>query len=261
VRAHLRTSLGFSPPERSIPTTGQSLWVAMPTLAPFGGSTCIPAWVTGSCDASGSAGPSPDCRLSWGFAPSDRHGAPHIVPGGGLMVSPRADPRLRTCHRALCLLGVDAAEDPGPPARRRRPFGARRAASSIRQRLLEPRERLPAPGAQRSLTKEFARRRVRLSRGVRAGETTRTHLAARRALPLVGFRGAPGTRPGRTRTVIGSVRPVRRFDAHRVHVLPGCTRPKPCAAPPALSRPFRGPSRQPRTGRPTRGVVARCFLS
>jgi hypothetical protein len=172
--------------------------------------------------------------------------------------------RTRACARATALFASSGSMQPKIPGLRpgavvlsvhdelRRPFVSA---------CLEPRERLPAPGAQRSLTKEFARRRVRLSRGVRAGETTRTHLAARRALPLVGFRGAPGTRPGRTRTVIGSVRPVRRFDAHRVHVLPGCTRPKPCAAPPALSRPFRGPSRQPRTGRPTRGVVARCFLS
>jgi hypothetical protein len=37
--------------------------------------------------------------------------------------------------RALCSLEADATEDPGPSARRRRPFGARRAASSIRQRL------------------------------------------------------------------------------------------------------------------------------
>lgn len=35
--------------------------------------------------------------------------------------------------RAPCHLGNDATEDPGPSARRRRPCGARRAASSIRQ--------------------------------------------------------------------------------------------------------------------------------
>jgi len=37
---------------------------------------------------------------------------------------------------ALCPLESDAVEDPGPSTRRRRPLGARRAASSIHQRLL-----------------------------------------------------------------------------------------------------------------------------
>jgi hypothetical protein len=46
--------------------------------------------------------PSPECRLSWGSAPSDRHGTPFTGPGGGLMDSPRAgdrltgDPKLRS---------------------------------------------------------------------------------------------------------------------------------------------------------------------
>ena len=150
MRAHLRTSLGFSPPEPSFPTSGHALWVAMPTLAPFGGSTCVPAWVSGSFEASGSAGPSPDCRLSWGSAPSDRHGAPHIVPGSGPHGLASHGPVLAHEHRALSSLVGDATEDPGPSARRRRPFGARRAASSIRQRLFVKEPSLRTPRLARS---------------------------------------------------------------------------------------------------------------
>jgi len=90
-----RTSLGFSPPEPSPPSSGRSLCFAMPTLPPFGGYTFLPTWVSGPCEATGSAGPSRDCRLSWGFAPSDRHGAPFTVAGGGLMALPRTGSHLR----------------------------------------------------------------------------------------------------------------------------------------------------------------------
>jgi len=95
-----RTSLGFSPPESSLPSSGRSLCFAMPTLTPFGRYTFLPTWVSGLCGTTGSACPSRDCRLSWGFAPSDRHGAPFTVAGGGLMVSPRAGPRLRAPPRS-----------------------------------------------------------------------------------------------------------------------------------------------------------------
>jgi len=56
-----------------------------------------------------------------------------------------------------------------------------------------------------------------------------------------------GLRSDRSRADTGSARPVRRFDAHRVLSDRTSGRPKPSGAPPALSRPFRGPSQQPRT--------------
>lgn len=37
--------------------------------------------------------PFPGCLLSWGFAPSGRHGTPYTVPGSGLIVSPHAGRR------------------------------------------------------------------------------------------------------------------------------------------------------------------------
>jgi hypothetical protein len=46
---------------------------------------------------------------------------------------------------------------------------------------------------------------------------------------------------------MGSARPVRRFHALRVLSDRTSGRPKPSGAPPALSRPFRGPLQQPRT--------------
>jgi hypothetical protein len=95
-----RTSLGFSPPEPSLPSSGRSLCFAMPSLTPLGGYTFLPTWVSGLCGTTRSADPSRDCRLSWGFAPSDRHGAPFTVAGGGLMVSPRAGSRLRAPPRS-----------------------------------------------------------------------------------------------------------------------------------------------------------------
>jgi hypothetical protein len=39
-------------------------------------------------------GPFPDCLLSRGFAPSDRHSAPFTTPGSGLMGSPPVGRRL-----------------------------------------------------------------------------------------------------------------------------------------------------------------------
>jgi hypothetical protein len=87
--------LGFPPPESSPPPAGPSLVIARPALPPLGRVTSLPAWVSGPCDTEGSAGPFPDCRLSWGFAPSDRRGAPYAVSGSGLMVSPRGGRRLR----------------------------------------------------------------------------------------------------------------------------------------------------------------------
>lgn len=87
--------LGLSPSEPSPPPSGPSLVVARPALPPLRGVTFRPAWVTGPYEAKGSADPSPDCRLPWGFAPSDRRGAPFAVPGSGLMDSPRGADRLR----------------------------------------------------------------------------------------------------------------------------------------------------------------------
>jgi hypothetical protein len=87
--------LGLSPSEPSPPPSGPSLVVARPALPPLRGVTFRPARVSGPYEAEGSAGPSPDCRLPWGFAPSDRHGAPFVAPGSGLMVSPRGADRLR----------------------------------------------------------------------------------------------------------------------------------------------------------------------
>jgi len=87
--------LGFSPSEPSPPPSGPSLVVARPALPPFRGVTFRPAGVSGPYEAEGSAGPSPDCRLPWGFAPSDRRGAPYVDPGSGLMDSPHGGDRLR----------------------------------------------------------------------------------------------------------------------------------------------------------------------
>jgi hypothetical protein len=88
--------LGLSPSEPSPPPSGPSLVVARPALPPFRGVTFRPAGVSGPYEAEGSAGPSPDCRLPWGFAPSDRRGAPYVDPESGLMVSPRGADRLRS---------------------------------------------------------------------------------------------------------------------------------------------------------------------
>jgi hypothetical protein len=59
-------------------------------------------------------GPSPDCRLSWGLSPSDRHGAPFVGPGGGLISSPRARCRVCTAPHALSPLDADATRGPDP---------------------------------------------------------------------------------------------------------------------------------------------------
>jgi hypothetical protein len=117
-----RTSLGFTPPEPSLPSSGHSLSVAMPALAPSGGYTLIPTRVTGLYEATGSAGPFPDCRLSWGFAPSDRRGAPYIDPEGWLIASPCAGARLRAASRSSpsrerCNQG-SRAPGPAPPSYR-----------------------------------------------------------------------------------------------------------------------------------------------
>lgn len=86
--------LGFSPPEPSPHPPGLSLVVTMPALSSSGGMTSLPAWTTGLRGSDGSAGPFPDCQLSWGSAPCDRHGTPSTVPGSGLMVSPHAGRRV-----------------------------------------------------------------------------------------------------------------------------------------------------------------------
>ena len=95
--------------------------------------------------------------------------------------------------------------------------------------------------------------------------------ASRRPVrPSMGFRGAPRTRARRTRTVIGSVRPVRRFYALRVVILRTSPRPEGRrSALPALSRPYEDVSLQPHTAascpRLPEGnrdrLVPRCCLS
>jgi len=75
--------LGFSPPELSPHPTGPSLVVTMPALTPSGGMTSRSAWASGLCGADGLAGPFPNCRLSWGFAPCDRRGTPFVLRGAG----------------------------------------------------------------------------------------------------------------------------------------------------------------------------------
>ena len=50
---------------------------------------------------------------------------------------------------------------------------------------------------------------------------------------------------------MGSARPVRRFDAHRVFVLDGLPVAEATGAPHALSRPFRGPSQESRVVPPS----------
>jgi hypothetical protein len=63
--------------------------------------------------------------------------------------------------------------------------------------------------------------------------------ASRRPVrPLMGFRGAPRTRTRRTRTVIGSARPVRRFHAPRGVILRASPRPKPGVGPPCAFVPL-----------------------
>ena len=57
---------------------------------PTHGLTLQPGRVSGSCEAEGTAGPSPDCRLSWGSSPCDCRGVASAGAGGWLMVSPRA---------------------------------------------------------------------------------------------------------------------------------------------------------------------------
>jgi len=73
--------------------------------------------------------------------------------------------------------------------------------------------------------------------------------ASRRPVrPSMGFRGASRTRVRRTRTVIGSVRPVRRFYALRVVILRTSPRPEGRrSALLALSRPYEDVSLQPHT--------------
>jgi hypothetical protein len=99
-RLAVDTFLGFPPSERSPHTSGLSLVVTMPALSSLGGVTSLPAWTSRLRGTHGSAGPFPSCQLSWGFAPSDRPDTPFIVPGSGLMVSPRA---------GCCLTGSPAA--------------------------------------------------------------------------------------------------------------------------------------------------------
>jgi hypothetical protein len=89
-RLAVDTFLGFSPSERSPHTSGLSLLVTMPALSSLGGVTSLPAWTSRLRGTHGSAGPFPSCQLSWGFAPYDCHNTPFVVPGSGLMVSPRA---------------------------------------------------------------------------------------------------------------------------------------------------------------------------
>lgn len=56
--------------------------------------------------------------------------------------------------------------------------------------------------------------------------------------PLVGFRGAAGTATPRTRTAMGSVRPVRRFDALRGFVLGGVHPAEAGGSPPCAFAPL-----------------------
>jgi hypothetical protein len=84
---------GFAPTELPPHPSGPSLVVTMPALSPLGGMTSRPTWASGRHGADGVAGPFPDCRLSWGFAPCNGRGTPFIASGSGLMVSPRAGQR------------------------------------------------------------------------------------------------------------------------------------------------------------------------
>jgi hypothetical protein len=93
--------LGFSPAEPSPHPSGRSLVVTMPALSPLGGMTSLPSWTSGLRGANGSAGPFPDCQLSWGFAPFDRRGAPFRVPGSGLMALPHAGNRASAATTAI----------------------------------------------------------------------------------------------------------------------------------------------------------------
>jgi hypothetical protein len=77
------------PPNRP----GHRLWSRRRPPRPWAGVRGSPPGPRGFADRLGRPGPFPDCRLSWGFAPCDRHGAPFAGPGSGLMASPHAGGR------------------------------------------------------------------------------------------------------------------------------------------------------------------------
>jgi hypothetical protein len=101
------------------------------------------------------------------------------------------------------------------------------------------------------LTKEHATRMVVALQRLQAwGDRSNSPRGGSNALSW-GFAALQGLASDRLRADIGSARPVRRFHALRVITDPTSGRPKPPGAPPALSRPFRGPSQQARTVPPS----------
>ena len=92
-----------------------------PPLSPLDGLTSLSVRASGSRGASGWDGPSPDRQLSWASRPCDDRGAPFATPGGGLIDSPHTAFRGEAEVRALSPSFCDAAADPGPAARHRRP--------------------------------------------------------------------------------------------------------------------------------------------
>jgi hypothetical protein len=94
VRARHRVPEGTRPPMpswasplQSIPPIrpGHRFWSRRRPSRPRAGRRPCPPGPQGFADRMGRPGPSPDCRLSWGFAPCDRHGAPSTGPGSGCM--------------------------------------------------------------------------------------------------------------------------------------------------------------------------------
>ena len=112
------------PPLQSIPPIrpGHRLWSRCRPSRPRAGRRPCPPGPRAFAERMDRPGPFPDCRLSWGLAPSDRHGAPYTVPRSGLMALPHAGPtRKRATPRDPCSFGRSAAKGPWPPTRRRRP--------------------------------------------------------------------------------------------------------------------------------------------
>jgi hypothetical protein len=107
---------------QSIPPTDQALALSTaPPLSPLDGLTSLSVRVPGSRDTAEWIDPFPDRQLSWGFRPCDDRGAPFAAPGGGLMVSPHTTTRENAGPRDPSPSFCDAAADPGPAARHRRP--------------------------------------------------------------------------------------------------------------------------------------------